>query len=682
MFKKIIYSALITFIFELNASATAAASPAASSAPVSLNAATGQYMELMLGSRGINDAKGTEVQLRQMIDGAITAGITDRLYKEDARLNTFQHHVRNLAGKKKLHVQLAYAFYCIGYYEPIDIGALKGKSLVLCGALEPNFDGEFAKLCVLMHSSKTIYQYKDSLEDVIKRTSQPLRFEQFAASTTPGVIFPPTVVQTDTTSPVGAYGEIVRIQSIFSQLISQMPIAAVIGSAPEVSYIGGLKGLPPTNAGDNESRYIQAVLNNVAKVGSEHAADTITVPKGLNMRLMGMFLNTDFSPLRVYNQYVPTGHSVLGIAAQETVDLKVNAPLAPPLAPGFSLSSIPTAPLPTSSSASSSASALPASGSVPNIMSVLGGLSSAKLKTPATQVKVETPDARTSLLGAIKGKPKLKKIPEKQIGSSSAAASSDTGIFGAIRKGVALKAVPKQIGSNKAPAAPAGMGGALMLALANQRGAVIGRGNNNDDDDSDSDDEWEDSASVYVSKPSKAASSSATSIGLSVTPAPVSIVPAASSSPSVAAGSTGALSSSVATITPSPVPFSSPAPSASPAPSSSLSTAVGSTGALSSSVATITPSPAPSASAAANGIPDEDTWAELEFQRERQAINNKISALDEEDVNALRPNMRMARRHEIERLRLPLTLALARYDSGLGKSLIIRELKKRYPALK
>lgn len=178
MIKKI-FAFLSTMLMLANNGFASDIAMAVSAAPLDLSWANQKFMALMLGSKGINDTRGTDIQLRQMIDGAITTGVTDRLYNFGDRLGTFKAQVATLSGKKKLHVQLAYAFYALGYYAPHDIGMLKQRVLPLCGNLEPHFDGEFAKLCALVYSKGDIFVYKNLLEDVIKRTTSPLRVADF-----------------------------------------------------------------------------------------------------------------------------------------------------------------------------------------------------------------------------------------------------------------------------------------------------------------------------------------------------------------------------------------------------------------------------------------------------------------------------------------------------------------------
>lgn len=78
-------------------------------------------------------------------------------------------------------------------------------------------------------------------------------------------------------------------------------------------------------------------------------------------------------------------------------------------------------------------------------------------------------------------------------------------------------------------------------------------------------------------------------------------------------------------------------------------------------------------------IVDIDTWAEQEFQREKQAIQDQIDALNAIDVNALPLKERLPKRQEITRLQEPLSTELAKYNNSFGKDRIIREIKKRYP---
>ena len=162
MMKIILYFSLVVCIL--------ANSSYANSGP--LLDANREYMQRMQGSHGILDKKGTNEQLRHMIDGCITAGITDRLYG----LAQAMQGTEGLTPSKKLHIQLAYAFYALGYYDCNNDRDIKSH---LGTAIDSNFDKEFSDLCTLVFDKGTIYQYKANLEDVIKRTAHGLRFDDF-----------------------------------------------------------------------------------------------------------------------------------------------------------------------------------------------------------------------------------------------------------------------------------------------------------------------------------------------------------------------------------------------------------------------------------------------------------------------------------------------------------------------
>lgn len=135
-----------------------------------------EYMALMLGTEGILPQKATPEQINQMIDGCITAGIVDRLYRLGDKSAMFQAQIAKFTGYKKLDVELAYAFYMLGYtkapYEQLK------QSLGV--SLEPNFDREFSAICEQVSpKGVNILEYTNRLEDVIKRTSKPLRFDDF-----------------------------------------------------------------------------------------------------------------------------------------------------------------------------------------------------------------------------------------------------------------------------------------------------------------------------------------------------------------------------------------------------------------------------------------------------------------------------------------------------------------------
>jgi len=135
-----------------------------------------EYMALMLGAEGILHQKATPEQINQMIDGCITAGITDRLYSLGNKSAMFQEQIAKFTGYQKLDVELAYAFYMLGYtkdpYEQLK------QSLGV--PLQPNFDHEFMAICAQVSPKGVdILKYTNRLEDVIRRTSKPLRFDDF-----------------------------------------------------------------------------------------------------------------------------------------------------------------------------------------------------------------------------------------------------------------------------------------------------------------------------------------------------------------------------------------------------------------------------------------------------------------------------------------------------------------------
>ena len=173
MFKKIIY-----YVFIISALENVCYGVSHAAAKAALKQANKDYMTLIFGSQGINDAKGTPEQLRQMVDGCITAGITDRLYGFDAQLMA---SFNGISPQKKLHVLLAYAFYAIGYYNWKDVKEAQGGllSLGIDIKTEPNFDREFTDLRSLAFNKGTIFQYKNNLEDVIRRTAKGLKFDDF-----------------------------------------------------------------------------------------------------------------------------------------------------------------------------------------------------------------------------------------------------------------------------------------------------------------------------------------------------------------------------------------------------------------------------------------------------------------------------------------------------------------------
>ncbi len=107
------------------------------------------------------------------------------------------------------------------------------------------------------------------------------------------------------------YADLVAIQKNFPRLVSQTPVLGIAGSAPEVPYVAGSLGDPKPTGGENpESDALKEALYAMGQ--AQRAAEY----KAIN-----------FSLLNTYNKYKDTGHSTFGIAAQERVDLSP-APLA------------------------------------------------------------------------------------------------------------------------------------------------------------------------------------------------------------------------------------------------------------------------------------------------------------------------------------------------------------------
>lgn len=135
-----------------------------------------QYMDLMLGTEGILPQEATPKQINQMIDGCITAGIVDRLHNFPSKDAAFRDQVRKFDGYKKLDVELAYAFYKLGY----DKSWNEGNTDQNLADINQNFDtGKFYELSAHVYNKGSIVEYRNRLEDVIVRTSKPLRFDDF-----------------------------------------------------------------------------------------------------------------------------------------------------------------------------------------------------------------------------------------------------------------------------------------------------------------------------------------------------------------------------------------------------------------------------------------------------------------------------------------------------------------------
>lgn len=172
MNKKIVYYLSTTLILG-NSGFTADPGIAA---PVDLSNVNQNYMSLMLGREGINAARGTDIQLRSMIDGAITCGITDRLYRFGDKTVDYKDQIARQTTYpiKKLHCQLAFAFYLVGFRGDFNnLDQIRAE----IASLDANFDSEFLKLTGLVYTKGNIFAYRTQLEDVIKRASVPLNYD-------------------------------------------------------------------------------------------------------------------------------------------------------------------------------------------------------------------------------------------------------------------------------------------------------------------------------------------------------------------------------------------------------------------------------------------------------------------------------------------------------------------------
>ena len=132
------------------------------------------FMELMLGSEGIKTIQSTPDECCQMIDGCLTAGITDRLYGFPDQSPALQAMAATLDGIKRDHALLAIEFYAVGYFDMHDNS-------------NRNTPARFNELCGLAFQNGSIFEYKNRLEDEIKRASQPLRYAHFGIGVAPAV---------------------------------------------------------------------------------------------------------------------------------------------------------------------------------------------------------------------------------------------------------------------------------------------------------------------------------------------------------------------------------------------------------------------------------------------------------------------------------------------------------------
>lgn len=510
------------------------------------------------------------------------------------------------------------------------------------------------------------------------------------------------------------YADLVAIQKNFPNLVSQHSIPGVGGSAPEVPYVAGSLGDPKPTDASAESAHLKEALYAMGQTGAATSHAEI-----------------NFTPLNVYNKYKHTGHSTFGTAAQERVDLSstllLSAPSSPPPPPPATFQGDDTPvqpamagilagfggfkkkvqspgaildPLPTVASAApigkpllarvqeklATLRLLPASKDNTADIAILEMLV-AELMAPVMAGRSEEETTKFEDLKkfftlletppispagqAMVGKFRMTLKP-KQAGAVAFAVPVTDPIEVAIEQAVNKDfgmTIPKAIIDNKKAISKAidkirALGSSAKdfqtrnLILLSRRHVLIA----DDDDESneESDDEGsddDDTSPVIVVRPKLKPATAAPSVVMLSPPAVITAPP----TPGVATPvvTTPAAMASV-DLPPPPTVFPlSPPPTAPQSP--------------------IAVAQAPSPSGDGTGVVDIDTWAEQEFQREKQAIQDQIDALKAVDVNALKPALRMARRQEIARLLQPLNTDLAKYEESFGKDRIIKEIKKRYP---
>ncbi len=220
MFKKIVMVFVLFFAME-SFSYGAQLSP--EQARQSLQQANITFMNLMLGSEGIRTIKSTPEECRQMIDGCLTAGITDRLYGFPDQSLALRAMADQLDGIKKNHALLAIEFYAVGYLNMHDNS-------------NRNVPAEFNKLCQLVFPRGTIFVYKDRLEDEIKRASQPLRYGHFGIGVAPAVA--PSVAASALPTPPPVVNDSSSVAAPEVEALPRLPGGHLAGIA---RGLGGLK---------------------------------------------------------------------------------------------------------------------------------------------------------------------------------------------------------------------------------------------------------------------------------------------------------------------------------------------------------------------------------------------------------------------------------------------------------
>jgi len=191
------------------------------------------------------------------------------------------------------------------------------------------------------------------------------------------------------------FTDLKQIQDRFHQHIyragPELGAEVALTSAPEVAYIAGLLRLQPvTLRGSDEANAIYMSLINRGGSGNVGAPQCDYPP---NAQASAAFTAGDFSALTRYNKYCETGHSVLGVAAQEKVMLRFAAPppaaVAPAAAPGIGglLSGFGgfknTGVQPSEGSAASSSSSAPVA--VPLLVKVQQKIAELTIKDPKTK---------------------------------------------------------------------------------------------------------------------------------------------------------------------------------------------------------------------------------------------------------------------------------------------------------
>lgn len=529
------------------------------------------------------------------------------------------------------------------------------------------------------------------------------------------------------------FTDLKQIQDRFYQHIyragPELGAEVALTSAPEVAYIAGLLRLQPvTLRGSDEANAIYMSLINRAGSGNV-GVSRCDYPS--NAQASAAFNASDFSALTRYNKYCETGHSVLGVAAQEKVVLRFAAPplaaVAPAAAPGIGglLSGFGgfknTGVQPSEGSAASSSSSAPVA--VPLLVKVQQKIAELTIKDPKTkdentdltllqeleQKLGVSPAAGTSVEDAARLE-KLKTLFD----SMSIADSTARGMaMGQLRMGLKVggsaasvvaaekdpveaaialcvrgevSAVPSAISNNKAAIQKAiyELEKIGASATANQKSIlkmlrirlpkIYEDSDSEDDDDSDDEGSISHHGSVAAYAPASKPASPVAVVNIPSPAPPQGIATAAPAfNPAVAAAPAPSSPKPVKNYVPNSFQGFLPKPPVAGAGGGVVKKAVAAS-------PPPPPPPQPIMAAAVDGeLPPIDAWAEQEFERRKAEIEGKINELNSEDVNLLKPNLRMARRTEINALLKPLEAELAQYNNNFGKDRIISDIKKRYP---